>query len=295
VTVTSGRRDSPEDGRCTPRPVAGTVAGSDSGGGAGIQADLLSFAACGVHGATVVTAVTAQDTRAVRRVEPVSLETIAAQIDAVAEDLQPLAWKTGMLPTAQIVAVVAQRLELHGVERLVVDPVLRATSGAALADDAALLTLREALLPLALVATPNLPEAAALTGLPVSTPEKVRLAARAIAAMGPRVVVVTGGHAAGEVVVELVYDAVSDRFVELTYPRVPGPDRHGTGCSFSAALAAFLARGADPLDAAASAAAFVASLLLRPPSGVGEGRMPLTHVDPAASAPVVEAPRSPVA
>jgi len=276
------------------RPVAATVAGSDSGGGAGIQADLLSFAACGVHGASVVTAVTAQDTVAVRRVEPVSLEMIAAQIDAVAEDLQPAAWKTGMLPTPEIVAVVAQRMEHHGVEHLVVDPVLRSTGGEVLASAAALVTLRQALLPLAAVATPNLPEAAALTGLPVSTADEVRAAAQAIAAMGPRVVVVTGGHGAGDEVVDLVYLAAEDAFVVLTHARVPGPDRHGTGCSFSAALAAFLARGADPLDAAASAAAFVESLLRRPlpPAGVGHGHQPLPHGATDAVAPLVRAPRA---
>jgi hydroxymethylpyrimidine/phosphomethylpyrimidine kinase len=278
------------------RPVAATVAGSDSSGGAGIQADLLSFAACGVHGASVVSAVTAQDTQAVRRIEPVSLETVVAQIDAVADDLQPAAWKTGMLPTPEIVAVVAQRLEHHGVERLVVDPVLRATSGASLASEAALVTLREALLPLAAVATPNLPEAAALSGLPVSTAEEVRAAARAIAALGPGVVVVTGGHGGSDEVVDLVYVAAEDAFVALTHPRIAGPDRHGTGCSFSAALAAFLARGADAVDAAASASAFVESLLHRalPPGAAGRGHQPLVHVAPDGIAPLVRAPRAAV-
>jgi hydroxymethylpyrimidine/phosphomethylpyrimidine kinase len=275
------------------RPVAATVAGSDSGGGAGIQADLLSFAACGVHGASVVAAVTAQDTVAVRRVEPVSLDTVVAQIDAVAADLEPAAWKTGMLPTAELVAVVAQRLEHHGVAALVVDPVLRATSGARLASDAALATLRGALLPLALVATPNLPEAAALTGLPVSTPEEVHAAARAIAAMGPRFVVVTGGHAGGAALVDTVYDAGADEVVALSHPRVAGADRHGTGCSFSAALAAFLARGADAVDAAASASAYVVSLLQRSAAHhAGRGHAPLVHVAPEAAAPLVRAPRA---
>jgi len=273
------------------RPVVATVAGSDSGGGAGIQADLLTFAACGVHGASVVTAVTAQDTVAVRGVEVVSLEMLARQLDAVAADLQPAAWKTGMLPTPEIVAVVAQRLEQHGAERVVVDPVLRASSGAALVADAALVTLREALLPLATVVTPNIPEAAALSGLPVSTPAELLAAARAIAAFGPRFVVVTGGHADGDEVTDLVLDAASGTVVALTHPRVPGPDRHGTGCTFSAALAAFLARGADPLDAAASASAFVATALARAPEGVGHGLGPLGHVDPEQAAPLVRAPQ----
>ena len=264
-----------------PRPVACTVAGSDSGGGAGIQADLLSFAACGVHGATVVAAITAQDTRAVHAVEAVSLEMVARQIDAVALDLQPAAWKTGMLPTPEIVAVVAQRLEMHGAANLVVDPVLRATSGRALSSDAALATLRGALLPLALVATPNWPEAAALSGLPVSTDAEVEAAARAIAAVGPRFVVVTGGHASGESgeVVDVLYDAAQDAVTPLAHPRVEGGgDRHGTGCSFSAALAAHLARGAEPPDAARAAADFVASLLARDAGRVGGGHTPLVHI-----------------
>jgi hydroxymethylpyrimidine/phosphomethylpyrimidine kinase len=273
-----------------PRPVACTIAGSDSGGGAGIQADLLSFAACGVHGASVVTAVTAQDTAAVHAVEPVSLEMVVRQIDAIATDLQPLAWKTGMLPTPQIVAVVAQRLEMHGAERIVVDPVMHATSGALLASDAALVTLREALLPLAMVVTPNAPEAEALSGLPVGNADEAEAAARAIARLGPRCVVVTGGHGpATHEVIDVVYDATSDSVVHLVHPRHDG-ERHGTGCSFSAALAAFLARGADPFDAAASASEFIATVLGRGRPAIGAGAAPLVHVDPATAAPLISAP-----
>ena len=276
-----------------PHPVAATVAGSDSGGGAGIQADLLSFAACGVHGATVIAAVTAQDTTAVHAVEAVSLEMVARQIDAVATDLRPQAWKTGMLPTPEIVAVVAQRLEMHGAGNLVVDPVLRASTGAELASNAALVTLREALLPLATVVTPNLAEAAALSGLPVETPAELLAAARAIAAMGPRYVVVTGGHGdpAEPQVTDLVLETATGTVTPLSHPRLPGPDRHGTGCSFSAALAAFLARGAGPLDAAASASAFVEAALRRAPEGVGRGAGPLGHLAAEQAAPIVPAPQ----
>lgn len=272
-------------------PVACTVAGSDSGGGAGVQADLLAFAACGVHGCSVLTAVTAQDTLAVHGFEPVSLDLVARQLDAVAGDLAPAAWKTGMLPTPEIVAVVAQRLEMHGVSALVVDPVLRAGTGASLSSDAALVTLRAALLPLALVVTPNLPEAAALSGLAVDTAAEVRAAARAIALLGPRFVVITGGHAAGDVVTDLVFDAGADAFVELAHPRVPGPDRHGTGCTFSAAVAAFLARGVDPLSACASASSFVAEALRRAPRGIGRGSGPLGAGVASSPAPVVRAPQ----
>jgi len=276
-----------------PRPVAASVAGSDSGGGAGIQADLLSFAACGVHGATVVAAVTAQDTTRVHAVEPVSLEILARQIDAVATDLRPAAWKTGMLPTPEIVAVTAQRLEMHGAENLVVDPVLRASTGAELASQAALVALREALLPLATVVTPNLAEAAALTGLSIATPAELLAAARAIAGMGPRFVVVTGGHGdpSDPQVTDLVLEAATGTVTPLVHPRLPGPDRHGTGCSFSAALAAFLARGAEPLDAAASASAYVEAALRRAPEGVGRGAGPLGHLPDDQVAPLVRAPQ----
>ena len=245
------------------RPVACTVAGSDSGGGAGIQADLLSFSACGVRGATVITAVTAQDAHAVHGWEPVSLEMVARQIDAVAAGLQPDAWKTGMLPAPEIVAVVAQRLEMHGARALCVDPVLRATSGMPLSTDACVATLRGALLPLAMVVTPNWPEASVLSGLPVSTHAEVEAAARAIALLGPRFVVVTGGHGGGDDVVDVVYDASADGFTALSHPRIKGGEsRHGTGCSFSAALTAHLARGASVVDAAREASSFVAALLV---------------------------------
>jgi hydroxymethylpyrimidine/phosphomethylpyrimidine kinase len=197
-----------------------------------------------------------------------------------------------MLPTPQIVSVVAQRLELHGADNVVVDPVLRASTGAELAGDAALVTLREALLPLATVVTPNIPEAAALSGLPVSTPAELLAAARAIAAMGPRFVVITGGHAEPSAdVTDLVFEAATGTVIALSHPRVPGPDRHGTGCTFSAALAAFLARGADPLDAVASASAFVEAALRRAPEGVGRGLGPLGHLPLDQVPPIVRAPQ----
>ena len=269
-------------------PVVCTIAGSDSGGGAGIQADLKTFVACGVYGCSVIVALTAQDTVGVRAVEPVSLQMVAAQFDAVAEDLDPVAWKTGMLGSPQTIGVVAQRIEQHGVETLVVDPVMVAKSGDPLLDEAAVVTLREALLPLALVVTPNLPEAGVILEHEVD-PAGAADAARSLCELGPRLAVVKGGHAAGDVVVDVVHDAESGRTVELRHPRVPGSSTHGTGCTLSAAIAAFLGRGVAPLDAVASARAYVQEALLRAP-GIGAGHGPLGHLDPDCAAPVVAAP-----
>jgi hydroxymethylpyrimidine/phosphomethylpyrimidine kinase len=270
------------------QPVAGTIAGSDSGGGAGIQADLRTFAACGVYGASVVVALTAQNTVGIRAVERVSLQMIAAQIDAVVEDLAPSAWKTGMLASPEIIAVVVQRIEHHGLEQVVVDPVMVATSGDRLLDDAAVVTLREALLPAALVVTANLPEASVLLGRDVDAAGAAD-AARDLCALGPRLAVVKGGHAGGDVVVDVVHDSQTGSTVELRNPRVPGTSTHGTGCTLSAAVAAFLARGVAPLDAVASARAYVQEALRRAP-GLGAGHGPLGHLDPAIAAPVVSAP-----
>jgi hydroxymethylpyrimidine/phosphomethylpyrimidine kinase len=268
-------------------PVACTIAGSDSGGGAGIQADLKTFAACGVYGASCVVALTAQNTVGVRRVEPVSLEMVAEQIDAVAEDLEPAAWKTGMLATPAVIAVVVGRLEHHGAERLVVDPVMVAKSGDRLLTEAAVVTLREALLPLALVVTPNLPEARVLLGLGPEAEVDAAEIARRLCGLGPRIAVVKGGHAPGDEVVDVVLDSATGEAVSLRHPRVPGTATHGTGCTLSAAIAAFLARGVEPLTAVASARAYLQSALERAP-GVGHGHGPLGHVDPAIAAPVVE-------
>jgi len=269
-------------------PVACTVAGSDSGGGAGIQADLKTFAACGVFGASAIVALTAQNTLGVRGVEVTSLEMVVQQIDAVAEDLEPVAWKTGMLATPQVIAVVAQRLELHGAERLVVDPVMVAKSGDRLLSEAAVVTLRVALLPLAMVVTPNLPEARVLLELDSEAVIDPAEAAVRLCALGPRVAVVKGGHADGETVIDVIHDAETGVTLELRLPRIRGSSTHGTGCTLSAAIAAFLARGAEPLDAVSSARAYVQAALRRAP-GLGRGHGPLGHLDVAGAAPVVPA------
>ena len=258
--------------------VACSIAGSDSGGGAGIQADLKAFAACGVYGTTVVVALTAQNTLGVRAVQAATLGIVTAQIDAVAEDFHPAAWKTGMLASASLVEVVVDGLQRHGAQNLVVDPVMIAKSGARLLEEGALETVRQMLIPLALVLTPNLPETEALTGRPLGTgPGGTRDAARALADMGATVVVIKGGHAVGDEVVDLVFDSASGIFEELHYPRVAGTSTHGTGCTFSAAITAHLALGERPVEAIGAARAYLQQALLRAP-GLGAGHGPLGHL-----------------
>jgi hydroxymethylpyrimidine/phosphomethylpyrimidine kinase len=268
--------------------VACTVAGSDSGGGAGIQADLKSFAACGVYGTSVIVALTAQNTLGVRAIELVSTGMVADQIDAVAEDLRPAAWKTGMLGTAEVIEVVGERFLHHRVEALVVDPVMVAKSGDRLLAEAAVDALKARLLPLALVVTPNLPEAEVLLGRPVATLEDARAAARELVGLGPHLAVVKGGHRHGDRVVDVIYDKNSETWTELVYPRIETSSTHGTGCTLSAATAAFLARGVAPLDAVASARAYLQETLSRAP-GLGGGHGPLGHFPAEVAAPVVPA------
>ena len=229
-----------------PPPKAMTIAGSDSGGGAGIQADLKTFAALGVYGTSALTAVTAQNTRGVFAVAEVPEEVVALQIDVVLEDIGADAVKTGMLSSASIVATVADRLEAWGVTNLVVDPVMVAKGGHPLLQESAVAALTEHLLPLARVVTPNVPEAEILAGMTIDSANAAMEAARAIAAFGPRFVVVKGGHLAGDAT-DVVFDGQA--FTELHAERIDTPNTHGTGCSFSAAIAAFLARGLPPLEA----------------------------------------------
>ncbi len=242
-------------------PAALTVAGSDSGGGAGIQADLKTFSALGVFGTSALTAVTAQDTRSVREVALLDPELVGAQIDAVIEDIEPGAVKTGMLGGAEIVRVVAEKAARHRIENLVVDPVMAATSGDSLLRDDAVASLRDLLLPAALVVTPNLDEAGVLAGFPVAGRDSMRRAARAIHSLGPRCVVIKGGHRRRDAD-DLFFDG--REMVFLPSPRLAGESLHGTGCTFSAAIAAFLARGFRPREAVASAKAFMLAVLENP-------------------------------
>ncbi len=235
-------------------PVALSVAGSDSGGGAGIVADAATFRAHGVWPTVAVTAVTAQDTVAVRAVQVIDADVVAAQVDAVCRDIHPDAAKTGMLGTAAVVEAVAEALA-RARPPLVVDPVLRATSGAELLPSAACRALLERLLPLATLVTPNLAEAAALTGLPVADRPAMVEAGRALLGTGARAVLVTGGHLPGGVVADCLVTPDGHRW--FAGPRIDAPGAHGTGCVLSAAVTARLARGEDLLDAVGGARRFV--------------------------------------
>ncbi|HEX8751874.1 MAG TPA: bifunctional hydroxymethylpyrimidine kinase/phosphomethylpyrimidine kinase [Solirubrobacterales bacterium] len=225
-------------------PTALSIAGSDSGGGAGIQADLKAFARVGVHGTTAITAITAQNTVGVQDVEAISPRLIVAQVRAVAEDIGVDAVKIGMLGTAETVQAVVEALALTGEAPVVIDPVMVAESGAVLLDREARLALVERLLPMTTVATPNIPEARELTGLGEESSQEEL--ARAVLALGPKAVVVTGGHS--EKLIDLFCDG--ERLVEIPGERHPDGAAHGSGCTHSSALAGFLARGEQPLAAA---------------------------------------------
>ena len=246
-----------------------SIAGSDSGGGAGIQADLKTFSALGVFGMTAITAVTAQNTREVTGIVELPPEMVARQIDAVVSDIGVDATKTGMLSSAAIIEAVADRVRHHRLTRLVVDPVMIAKSGAALLRPEAVDALRRLILPLALVVTPNLPEAASLCGRPIGTAAEMDEAARRIAEFGPRCVVVKGGHLEGAAV-DVVYDG--HRLERLETPRIATRHTHGTGCVFSAAITAGLARGQAPADAIRAAKTFITGAIEHAlPLGGGHG------------------------
>ena len=254
-----------------------TIAGSDSGGGAGIQADLKTFAAHGGYGMSVITALTAQNTVAVTAVVAVTPEMVAAQIDAVFEDLGVDAVKIGMLANAGIIAAVAERLAAWrargAAPPVVLDPVMVAKSGDALLEDAAIAALRDELLPLATVVTPNLPEALRLTGLPTSSEEERQGAALALAERGPAVLI-KGGHGVGEEVVDLLY--AEGAWHRFTGPRITTRATHGTGCTLSSAIAARLARG-EALPAAVEGAVGYLRQAMLTAHPLGRGHGPVNH------------------
>jgi len=236
-------------------PVALTIAGSDSGGGAGIQADLKTFAAFGVHGTSAITAVTAQNTVTVSEIHEVPIRVIRAQIDAVVEDIGVQAAKTGMLASAAIIEAVAAAIRDHGIINLVVDPVMVAKGGARLLHSDAIASLYRYLLPLAAVVTPNIPEAEVLLGRSLPTVDDRRQAARDLVALGPRAAVVKGGHAADAEAIDIYWDGRD--LVELAGRRINTKNTHGSGCVFSAAITAGLAKGQSPLEAVRAAKAFI--------------------------------------
>ena len=252
-----------------------TIAGSDSGGGAGIQADLKTFAAFGVHGASAIAALTAQNTRRVTGVHLVPPEFVVAQIDAVASDIPLQAVKTGMLGSAALVSAVADALRRHALPRVVVDPGMVAKSGDRLLDASPIETVRHELVPLATVLTPNRMEAEALLGRDVRTRADARDAARALADLGARAVVMKGGHFDDEDVVDLLYDGSS--FHEIRHERLASSATHGTGCTFAAAIAAGLALGGDVGVAVANAVEYVAGAIAHG-RRVGSGHGVLDHL-----------------
>jgi hydroxymethylpyrimidine/phosphomethylpyrimidine kinase len=255
--------------------IALTIAGSDSGGGAGIQADLKTFHRFGVYGASAVTLVTAQNTVSVRRVDVLPAALVVAQIDAVAEDLRPDAVKTGALGSREGVDAGAEAVARHGLRPLVVDPVMVSKHGEPLLGPEAGDALRRRLLPLATLVTPNLPEAIALLGGGVIESERdMEAAARALVGLGAGAALVKGGHGSGPEVVDLLFDG--ERLVRLPAPRLDTRHTHGTGCSYSAAITARLARGDELAAAVRVARAWIARAIAGAP-GLGGGHGPIDH------------------
>jgi len=256
-------------------PVALTIAGSDSGGGAGIQADLKSFHAFGVFGTSALTAVTVQNTRGVTGVHPIPVDMVRAQIRAVAEDLRPAACKSGMLATSELVRAVAASIRELRLANYVLDPVMVATSGDRLLDEDAQKTIVEELVPLAALVTPNLDEAALLVSAPVEEREGMRRAAAALVEMGAAAALLKGGHLRSSELVDILFDGAE--WHEWRRPKLDTRSPHGTGCPLSAAIAAGLAHGRPLTEAVGDALDYVSRAMKAAP-GLGEGHGPLNHM-----------------
>ena len=260
--------------RRPPPPVALTIAGSDSGGGAGIQADLKTFHQFGVHGTSAITAITAQNTIGVRAVHPVPETIVSAQLAAVAEDLPPAAVKTGMLATASLVKLVAESIRYYAWRCYVLDPVMVATSGDRLLAPDAEGAMRTLLLPLASLVTPNLDEAEILTGSEVRDPDAMKRAGYRLLEMGARGALIKGGHLAGEEVVDLL--VVPSGVRRFSHARIVTQATHGTGCTVSAAITAGLAHGRNLEDAVSDALSYVHRAMASA-ARLGAGHGPLNH------------------
>ena len=250
-----------------------TIAGSDSGAGAGIQADLKTFAALGVYGTSAITAITAQNTVSVTQVLPLSPKLVGQQSDAIIDDIGAHALKTGMLANVAIIDTVAKKIREHRLKNIVVDPVMVATSGDLLIQKNAVATLRTKLIPLATVVTPNIPEAEELTGMELRTSADIEEAAKRILKMGAKTVVIKGGHLKGPAV-DLFFNG--KKFTALNAPRIRTKNTHGTGCTFSAAIAAFLAKGEEIERAAALAKKFITQAI-QASFSIGAGHSPVHH------------------
>ncbi|MCK0196864.1 bifunctional hydroxymethylpyrimidine kinase/phosphomethylpyrimidine kinase [Ancylobacter sp. 6x-1] len=275
MTEADAQSSRPASGAGT--PIAVTIAGSDSGGGAGIQADLKTFSALGVYGASVITALTAQNTLGVTSIHDVPPAFVSAQMDAVFSDLAVDAVKIGMLSRPEVIAAVAQGLDRHGLRAVVLDPVMVAASGDRLLVPEAIEELRRSLLPRALLITPNLPEAAALLDEPPAHDlAAARMQAARLLAMGPKAVLVKGGHGEGPESTDVLMDA--DGVVELSAPRIVTRNTHGTGCTLSSAITAGLAKGLSLRDAVAAGKDYLTRALARSEElAVGHGHGPVHH------------------
>lgn len=254
--------------------IALTIAGSDSGGGAGIQADLKTFQRFGVFGTSVVTAVTAQNTREVRAVYPIPVEIVLAQLEALADDLPPAALKTGMLATGALVRAVAEAIGRHRFGPYVLDPVMAATSGDRLLDPGAERDILERLLPLASLVTPNLDEAAILTGRAVNDPAAMERAGHELLERGAKAALVKGGHLPGDQLTDVLVTATGAR--HFLHARIDTTSTHGTGCTLSAAITAGLALG-RPLETAVSEALDYVHRAIAAAPGLGGGRGAVNH------------------
>jgi hydroxymethylpyrimidine/phosphomethylpyrimidine kinase len=255
-----------------------TIAGSDSGGGAGIQADLKTMAAIGCYGMSVITALTAQNTRGVSGIHPVPPPFAADQIAAVFSDIGADAVKIGMLYSAQLIEVIARQLKKYGAENIVLDPVMVAQSGDKLLQDDAIQAIKEYLMPLADVVTPNIPEAEVLINRSILGLEDMQTAAKALAGHGSRSILIKGGHLEDGDSTDLLYLAGEDRFVRLAAKRIASKNNHGTGCTLSSAIASYLARGNDIENAVRKAKTYIQNAIRAGADyTIGHGHGPVHH------------------
>ena len=251
-----------------------TIAGSDSGGGAGIQADLKTFQELKVYGMTAITALTAQNTKGVQAVYPIPIDIVLQQLTSIDEDLKPDALKTGMLFSSDLIEAVAQQIKSFQWGNVVVDPVMIAKGGAKLLQEEAIRSMRESLIPLATVITPNIPESEVLTEMPIRSMEDRRKAARILKKLGADYVVIKGGHGLGDELIDLIYDGHS--FHEMKSKRIATKNTHGTGCTFAAAITAQLAKGETVWDSIKLSKEFIHAAI-EEDLHIGSGHGPTNH------------------
>ncbi|MFD1739075.1 bifunctional hydroxymethylpyrimidine kinase/phosphomethylpyrimidine kinase [Bacillus salitolerans] len=251
-----------------------SIAGSDSGGGAGIQADLKTFQELEVYGMSAVTAITAQNTLGVQGVYPMAVDAIVHQLQSIADDLTPQALKTGMLFSGELITAVANTIKKYSWKNIVVDPVMVAKGGASLLQEEAIDAMKKELIPLATVITPNIPEAEVLTGLRINSMEDRKKAATLLRNMGAHFIVIKGGHGEEETASDLVFDGT--RYQIISSPRIQTKNTHGTGCTFSAAITAHLAKGIEPIEAIKLAKDFIHHAI-QYDLKIGSGHGPTNH------------------